>query len=162
MLEQLIAETVFQMWDPRRPDGVLNIFDGHIVWKEEGSKMDGWLVCLTPESRPRLQVWECSTLGACMKLKPWECWSATLAWPPSTSQTLYHFKLRVTTYKQGRPDVLSFPCIGPSRYPIGGVKKIDSCHSTQLSYVPLGAEDPISSIEEHTIIWARLTVQEEP
>ena len=91
--EQLIAETVFQMWDPRRPDGVLNIFDGHIVWKEEGSKMDGWLVCLTPESRPRLQVWECSTLGACMKLKSWECWSATLAWPPSTSQALYHLKL---------------------------------------------------------------------
>ncbi len=31
MLEQLIAETVFQMWDPRRPDGVLNMFDGHIT-----------------------------------------------------------------------------------------------------------------------------------
>ena len=29
--EQLIAETVFQMWDPRRPDGVLNMFDGHIT-----------------------------------------------------------------------------------------------------------------------------------
>ena len=91
--EQLIAETMFQMWDPRRPDGVLNMFDGHITWKEEGSEMDGWLTCLTPESRPRLQVWECSTLGACMKLKPWECWSATLAWPPSTSQALYHLKL---------------------------------------------------------------------
>ena len=30
-LKQLIAETVFQMWDPRRPDGVLNMFDGHIT-----------------------------------------------------------------------------------------------------------------------------------
>ena len=66
-------------------------------------------------------------------VKPESAGRKTLTWSPSTEQTLYHLNLWVTTYKQGKQDVLFFPCIGPSRYPIGGVKKIDSCH-TQIKY----------------------------